>query len=252
MFDGILAELYRLLDCCEGQRIKKDVDSDSFRWPLAKQQLVLKGEGAIELGGGGMPAVSGVLYRGLPDFTKGGGDTFAPSELERRAPGAEGIKTVELYGPDLPELKGDVPYARVTLVTLRGEFTAEEHKLYQLLRSIEYIRYHVEPEGYMPRISTAQSREQVRVSKEALKKGLNFFKVGRLYEEAYLRHPAVEAAETVFITTEQFAYAGLQALLDREEAFIMSLEHPLNRLKMDCSVCGLKPVCDELEAHGFG
>lgn len=178
------------------------------------------------------------------------GENAAEAGADRtaRESAMAGEKRVTLYGPDLPALQGDRPYARVTLVRLRKEFAAEEHKLYNLLRSIEYIRYHVNPRGYMPRISTVQSREQVRVSRDAVSEGLDFYKAGRVYEEAYLKHPAVEAAETVFITLNQFDYRALQNLLNRAEDITMSLDHPLNHLKMDCGSCSLKPVCDEVEA----
>lgn len=241
LYDEIIRELQGLLAQYREERITKNVDGDSFVWDSLKSQFFMKSDTAIELGGSNLPAASGILFTcvNVPEMLNGG---------EEQDETVDGSCRVTLYGPDLPVMRGNMPYGRVTLVRLREEYTAEKHKLYNLLRSIEYIRYHVNPRGYMPRISTVQNREQVRVSKEALMTGLDFYKVGRVYEEAYLKHPAVAAAETVFITLEQFDYRALQVLLDRGEEITMSLDHPLNRLKMDCGRCSLKPVCDEVEA----
>ncbi len=243
LYDGLIEEFYRLLDNYEADRVTRNVEAASFAWDSSEGQLLLKKDAAIELGGGGLPAVSGVLCTCCGELVRKG---MSEGGAEHASTGGE--KRVTLYGPDLPVLRGDSPYARVTLVALREEFAGEEHKLYNLLRSVEYIRYHVNPQGYMPRISTAQSREQVRVSGDAIEKGLDFYKAGRVYGEAYLGHPAVEAVETVFITLPHFDYRALQALLDRAEAVTMSLEHALNRLMMDCGSCRLKPVCDQVEA----
>lgn len=236
LYEEIAEETGRFMAQYEEMRITRNVDGDSFVWPLAEKQFLLKSEAAMELGGGNQPALSGILYTRKRD--SGGGGTRFPEE---------GNGTVTLYGPDLNELQGDIPYARITRIGVREEFMAEEYKLYNLFRSIEYIRYHVSPEGYMPRISTAKNREQVRVSKDAIKRGLDFYKVGRIYEEAYLKHPAVEEAETVFITLERFDYRELQTLFDRVENITMSLEHPLKHLSMDCTTCNLKAVCDEVQ-----
>lgn len=230
MYEEFIAEYHQLLEGLEAHRVTKDVEAECFAWDSMEGQLLLKGDSVIELGGGNLPAVSGVLY-------------YVGLELAENS-----AKRVTLYGPDLPMLKGDVPYARVSLVGVRKEFTTEEYKLYNLLRSIEYIRYHVNPRGYMPRISTVQGREQVRVSKDALDSGIDFYKAGRLYEEAYLKHPAVQSVETVFITLQDFDYRAMQKVFDRAESVTMSLDHPLNNLKMDCNSCNLKPVCDEVDA----
>lgn len=241
LYDEIIKELKQLLAPYGEERITKNVDEESFCWDSLDRQFLMKSDAALELGGNNFPAASGVLYTCADIFEM-------PNDQEGKGETADRSNRVTLYGPDLPAMCGDRPYGRVTLVRLREEYITEEFKLYNLIRSIEYIRYHVNPRGYMPRISTVQNREQVRVSKDALRERLDFYKVGRVYQEAYLKHPAVAAAEIVFITLERFDYKALQALLDRGESITMSLDHPLNSLKMDCGSCNLKPVCDEVEA----
>lgn len=240
LYDHLISEFRQMLEPYRVYCTVRDVASDCYAWESREGQVLLKSEAATELGGGNLPAVSGMLCTCLHAGARHGADV---GDL----PTVNGRK-VMLYGPDLPALKGDVPYARVMLVNVKEEFTAEEYKLYNLFRSIEYLRYRVNPKGYMPRISTAQSREQVRVSADAVGSGLDFFKVGRVYGDACLKHPAVESAETFFITLADFDYRALQNLFDRAERITMSLEHSLNHLSMDCATCNLRRVCDEVEA----
>lgn len=262
LYDAVIREFHQILEPCRAHCTVRDVASDSFVWENLEGQLLLKSETAVELGGGSLPAVGGVLcacVRTAAGREAEAGLSAAGREAETGCPAAaqgtdamppavSGGRRVTLCGPDLPALKGDVPYARVTLVNIRDAFTAEEQKLYHLFRSIEYIRYRVSPRGYVPRISTSRNREQVRVSGEAVRAGLDFFKAGRVYGDACLKHPAVASAETFFITLDGFDYKALQDLFDRTERITTSLEHPLNRLNMDCTACSLKQVCDEAEA----
>lgn len=247
LYDPVISEFRQMLEPYRMSCTARDVALDDFSWESREGQVLLKSEAVAELGGGNLPAVSGVLCTCLHDGAEQEADAGASPTADDGASPAVGGRKVMLYGPDLPALKGDVPYARVMLVNIREEFAAEEYKLYNLLRSIEYIRYHVNPWGYMPRISTAQSREQVRVSGDAVRDGLDFFKVGRVYGDACLKHPAVESAETFFITLDGFDYRALQDLFDRAERITMSLEHSLNHLNMDCTTCNLRRVCDEAE-----
>jgi hypothetical protein len=241
LYDNLLKELvsvfteYLNTPGKQGVECKKSgtaKDSEAL-WENDEKQIILKNESIIELGGANKPAVSLTLY------TEG--------EASSTITDIFGECDVCLYGDDLDALRGDVPYARVTIVGIAPEFLREDFKLYQLFRSIEYVRYHVSPKGYMPRISTAHGREQVRISANAVEAGLEFIKVGKVYNAAYLKHPAVSWAKTVFVTLKDFDYIRLKGIADGAEAVTMSLDHPLNNLNMDCSSCSLKPVCDEAD-----
>lgn len=202
---------------CEGETCR---DSGNF-------DLVLKSDMAYELGGGTLAAVSGLFF--TPD------SALVP---------ADGICRL---GPDLSEIKEDVPYARLTLIRVAEGCFAGDAQAYSDLRKMEYTRYHVNPEGYMMRISTASEREPVRISRKALKDGLSFEKVGRSFIKGYHSHPKVEAVKVIFVTAEDFPYGQLAKLAHQGEEITKSMNHIFNNLIMDCSACNLKPVCDEVE-----
>ena len=127
-------------------------------WPDAgASELVLQRDAAYELGGGGLPAVN---------FTCVTTDDHLIGDNQ-----------VMLCGPDLRELKRDAPYARIALIRTAG-LGEDDEAAYKAIRDMEFVKYHVFPKGYMFRISSGDFREQVRVSKTALRKGISFRSVG--------------------------------------------------------------------------
>ena len=91
---------------------------------------------------------------------------------------------VILYGPDLKEIKKDTAFARIVLLRV-GDIEGDDDEVYRALKDIEFSKYHVYPEGYMVRMSPESHREQIRVSKRAIKKGINFNAVGQRYITEY-------------------------------------------------------------------
>ena len=57
----------------------------------------------------------------------------------------------------------------------------------------------------------------------------------------------MEAVKLVFITHPDFPYKELSALTERSENITKALDHLLQKVKMDCSICGLKDICAEVE-----
>lgn len=179
----------------------------------------------LRTGGGGLPAVSALAY------------TSQPAASDR----------LLLWGPDLPELKADSPYARLTILHIDDRDWQDDQQAYRLLRRMEYTRYHVYPQGFMMRISTSAGREPVRVSRRALQEGLDFARVGQLFLHAYHEHPQVQAATVLFVTALDFPYELLAQKAAKMETVTNSLDQIFNNLVMDCRSCSLKPVCDEVE-----
>ena len=226
----------RLYESCfaEAQRLLRaypfrSLETDGAPWPDGgKNQLIFRGDAACELGGGTLPAVSGMALTDRADLV--------PRD------------EILLCGPDLPLLSGNVPYVRLALLRVREQEMGEGSRFYQTIRKIEYTRYHVSPEGFMMRISPMNHRESVRVGKQALKKGLDFARAGRAFLRAYHEHPAVEAVKLLFITLPDFPYSEAAALAENAENITKALDHLLQKVKMDCSICGLKEICAEVES----
>ena len=88
-----------------------------------------------------------------------------------------------LYGSEIAQLRGDVPFARIAL--LEVDDLGGDEEAYNAIRRMEFVRYHVFPEGYMVRVSSESNQEQVRLSKTAVRAGISFRAVGAAYIRKY-------------------------------------------------------------------
>ena len=197
-------------------------------WKCTDQEaLVLRSDMAYELGGGTKAAVSGL------GFTT---DSALVPE-----------NGVFLIGPDLPEIREDVSYARITLLRLDDVEESDPQQLYAILRKLEYIRYRIYPEGYMMRISAVKEREPVRISREALEKGMDFAKVGACFAGQYAKDHRVKAIQTYFVTDPGADYGALRSYARRFEQITESLNLVFQGISMDCSTCGQRELCEEID-----
>ena len=189
-------------------------------------ELVLQRDAAYEMGALGKGSANYVLFT-------------SSSELVDK-------DQVILYGPDMGQIKGDCDFARIVLLRV-GVLDDDDEAVYRTLKDIEFAKYHVYPEGYMVRMSPESSREQVRVSKKALGKGISFRSVGASYVAEYKKDANVLNATVIFITDPKADYAALQAAAKKACAVTGTLTHILEGLPTDCSICALKDICDEVE-----
>lgn len=201
--------------------------SPSKPWKdIGSSELVLQKDAAFELGASGKGSANYVLYTSSPEFVDS--------------------DKVLLYGPDLPAINGDCDFARIVLLRV-GVLDEDDEAVYRILKDIEFAKYHVYPEGYMVRMSPESYREQVRVSKKALKAGISFKALGSSYIEAYKKNPNVLNAQVIFVTSRDFDFEAMKKLAKKSAAVTGTLTHILEGLSTDCSVCALKDVCDEIE-----
>jgi CO dehydrogenase/acetyl-CoA synthase beta subunit len=193
---------------------------------LENSELVLQKDAAYELGASGKGSANYVLF------------TSSPELVDR--------DRVLLYGPDLKEIRGDTDFARIVLLRV-GVLDDDNEQVYRILKDIEFAKYHVYPEGYMVRMSPENYREQVRVSKQAIKKGISFQSIGASYIKAYKKDPNVLNATVIFVTAPGYDYKAMKDLAKKSSEATNTLTTILEGLPTDCSVCSLKGICDEVE-----
>lgn len=226
LYEEPIGELCRLLEGRSGKVL--DVSGEKADWQdVGNGNMILRGDMAYELGGGNHAALS----------------SLAITSEESLVPQDE----VLLYGKDLPEITEDISYARFAIVRVREEKMGEGNALYNAIRKIEYVRYHLNPRGYMMRVSTTNQREPARIGKEALEEGLDFAKVGKSFLKAYHDNSNIEAVKLIFITEPDFPYEELAKISKKNEQITGAIDHIMKNLIMDCKACSLKEVCDEVE-----
>ena len=192
-------------------------------------QLVMMKEAAYELGGDNKPAVNYACVTS--------GDYVQEDEIL-------------VYGRDLKEIAGSVPFARIAIIKVRnlaGENEEDTEPLFRAIQDIDFVKYHVYPKGYMIRSSSDSFREQVRVSKEAVRKGITFEQVGNSYISQFKKNPDVIAVKLIFVTVDDADYAEMKKDAKKVRDITKTLSKILEGMATDCHSCSLKEICDEVE-----
>ena len=224
LFNSLFHDTAALL---EGSRATVWDYEPSAAWKdIGNSELVLQKDAAFELGASGRGSANYVLFT-------------SSSELVRK-------DRVLLYGPDLKDIHGDCDFARIVLLRV-GVLDGDDEKVYRTLKDIEFAKYHVNLEGYMVRMSPESYREQVRLSRQALRKGISLRNVGFSYIKAYKQDENVLNATVIFVTQPGLDYAAMKANAKKAADVTGTLTHILEGLPTDCSVCSLKGICDEVE-----
>lgn len=150
-----------------------------------------------------------------------------------------------LIGDDLDKIRADRRFARISVVQI--DDVEDEQKAYNLIKKIDYVKYHSFPDGYMMRSTSRSHKESVRVSKKAIKDGADFGKIGSLLIEKYREIPAVKGVKIIFVTAPDADYSAIESIAEKNHAIAETLNHIMNSVRFDCDTCNLKPICDEVE-----
>ena len=224
LYDNMIDVTMEALSHFQGRRVAA---GEAKAWKcLENTEFIMQRDAALELGGAPEPSVN---YTCVSTSGKVNEDEIL------------------VYGDDIGQIKGRCGFARV--VILETEDLGEEkdqEKAFQAIRNLEFVRYHVFPEGYMVRVSSQSNQEQVRISRQALKRGIDFAGVGAAYINKYKAVEGVKNVRIVFVTDSSLVKEILPNA-DKVDAITKTLTHILDGMPTDCGHCSLKPVCDEVE-----
>ena len=196
-------------------------------WPdNGSNELVLTRDAAYELGGGNLPASNCTCVT-----------TDASLVPEDK---------IILIGSDLTELRADTPFARIVLLHVNS-ISGDDQEAFRTIRDMEFVKYHVFPQGYMMRISPENGREQVRVSRQALLRRISFRNIGNSFIKKYKENRQIDHVCMIFVAGDRELCKELAATAKKVDAITLTLNHIMDGLATDCSVCSFKAVCDEVE-----
>ena len=97
------------------------------------------------------------------------------------------------------------------------------------------------------RVSPENGREQVRVSKQAIKHGISFRNIGNSFIKKYKENKLIDHVCIIFVTGDRAMCKELADTAKKVDAITLTLNHIMDGLATDCSVCSFKTVCDEVE-----
>lgn len=150
-----------------------------------------------------------------------------------------------VVGDDCADISQKRKFTRVSIIEI--DAVDDEQKAYNLIRKIEYVKYHYFPDGYMIRTTSSSHKENVRVSKTAVKNGINFQKIGNLLINKYKEIPSVKGVKVIFVTDPQLDLNSFTKIAEKNNEITKALNHVMNTVNFDCDTCNLKAICDEVE-----
>ncbi len=219
IYDEIIKKLNKNIECSHTQTLRINMNS----WPdNDSNSVVFMPDMAYELGAASMPSISIQMMTTDSSLVKN--------------------NEILLIGKDISQIKEDTPYARIIQLLVDEEEILLDNTIYESIKCIQHSKYHVHPYGFMTRISVNSYREQVRVSKEAVRKGLNFSKIGAAYIKQYCVHKAVKAVRVIFITSLDYDYIELEKLAKQSETITEALDHALKDFQLNSSNCNLEKL----------
>jgi CO dehydrogenase/acetyl-CoA synthase beta subunit len=198
------------------------VESNSYLNVINKNSVIFLSDTAFELGGNNKPCVSSLAVSSDITFSN----------------------SVFLQGNDLDKIKSDSPFGK--FVFIQVEDFPDEQDTFNKIKELEALRYHLSVDGFMTRASALNMREQIRVSKKAVKSGVTFADYGNAILMEYLKFPYVKSAEIYFVTDFN-DFEKLNSVAKKINQTTSALNHIFDNVMFDCSSCNLKDICDEVD-----
>jgi len=228
LFDNIIEQISDMTGKTEPKRYsynpaKSWEETGSF-------ELILQKEMAYELGGDGKQAVNCTCVT--------------------TTEGVVDCDEILVFGKDLSEIKGSVSYARIAILytaEIEDEASTDTEKAFRSIQTMDFVKYRMFPKGFMVRASGQTNREQVRISKRAVKDGISFERVGNCFISKYKQNKAVKSVKLIFVTADDADYNGLLKSAEKVTEITRSLSQIAKGLPTECGSCGLREICDEVE-----
>lgn len=184
-----------------------------------------------------------VMFLSDTAFELGGNQKSCVSSLAVSSD-IEFSNSIYLLGNDLDKIKTDSPFGKFVFVQI--EDFENEQDTFDKIKELEALRYRLSVDGFMTRASALNMREQVRVSKKALKSGATFAEYGQTILNEYLKFSYVKSAEIYFVTDFD-DFDKLNRFANKISQTTSALNHIFDNVMFDCSACNLKEICDEVD-----
>lgn len=187
-----------------------------------RNSIIFLSDTAFELGGSQKPCISSLAVSNDLEFSD----------------------SVYLLGNDLGEIKSDSPFGK--FIFIQTEEFDDEQIAFNKIKELESLRYRLNVDGFMTRASALNKREQIRVSKKAVKSGVTLADYGNTLLKEYFKFSYVKSVEIYFVTDFK-NFDSLNSAANKISQTTSALNHIFDNVMFDCSTCNLKEICDEVD-----
>lgn len=227
MFSAYIEEASKICSAEEAHQVtrKAYVDESLPSWPRSDDQIIFSSDTGCDLGPAGQPSVSLLLPTSRRGLVEDG--------------------AITLIGPDVAQCKGrEMAFGKLIMVQGHG---FDEDNLFRRYQQMSLQRFDLALEGCVPRGVPQQNREWLRISKDAIARGISFKVIGNELYRQLRTLDYVDAAEVVFITSGAQDVRALESLSQRLGKAVRAMNKMTEHLAYDCDECECKDVCNEID-----
>ena len=150
---------------------------------------------------------------------------------------------ITLVGPDIPEIRGSLPFAQILLIA-SDQLQEEDY------RKINSFQYELELRGYMIKAIPSSLNIWSRVSEESVGEGFSFEVLGRAIVDRYKSTFDIPSMEVVFVTSSEEDVEELEELRHKVTRILSAMNKMIEELSFDCSSCEYLDVCGDVRQLG--
>jgi CO dehydrogenase/acetyl-CoA synthase beta subunit len=150
---------------------------------------------------------------------------------------------ITLVGPDVPEIRGSLPFAQILLIA-SDQLQEEDY------RKINSFQYELELRGYMIKAIPSSLTIWSRVSVESARGGFSFGGLGDAIIESYKRRFRISAMEVLFVTSSPEDVDAFDGLRGKVTRITSAMNKMMEELSFDCSSCEYLDVCGDVRQLG--
>jgi CO dehydrogenase/acetyl-CoA synthase beta subunit len=150
---------------------------------------------------------------------------------------------ITLVGPDVPEIRGSLPFAQILLIA-SDQLQEEDY------RKINSFQYELELRGYMIKAIPSSLNLWSRVSEESVGEGFSFEVLGRAIVDRYKSTFNIPSMEVVFVTSSEEDVKELEELRHKVTRILSAMNKMIEELSFDCSSCEYLDVCGDVRQLG--
>ena len=223
VYDKLIKTTEELLSAFSGRNLtQKPVKP----WKMLKEnEFLLRNEVAFELGERGF---QGTCYQAVT----------SSEELV-------GEDKILLYGPNLQEIRGNVPFTRITWLLTDPE--ENQDKAYREIKKLQFARFKMIPKGYMMLYLQHGAEGAGEGKQTGNPGGIGFFYDRTPDHRSIKKEFGVKHVQVMFITEELPIIPQLIDQGKKADEITNAFDHILKNIILDCDLCPLQPICDDVE-----
>lgn len=229
--------ILQILDRCASEHIEKTELKGHIWEIMQKNAFLMERDTAIELGGYPRESINIIVPSSkLPEL-------FAQAKKEKALFPAAGIFCIG--DPNL--LQSNETHISFGKIVLLETEELPDDEWYEFTQAELLTDTGIRMRDVMLRQSPSHYNINLRVGKEAIRKGFDLPVMGATIHQAFQQMEYVKSVTVLLIIGESRLYKDLLGTAEKIKEVTLTFNHIFDGIDMDCGHCDLSDVCNEVE-----